>query len=125
MALLFQVDLAAAEPSKLWQQLTPLQHEALAPLASQWNSLPYKLQRHLLRAASYYRQLTPNQKLRFQNRLDKWIKLTPEQRDRARQKFLAFRKVRPDIREQVVKMAHDQENNTPAASGVEFTKSAP
>jgi len=119
VVLLLQTGMAAAEPCKSWSQLTHFQQEALQPLETQWDSLPPRLQKHLLHSAGYYRQLTPDQKKRFQNRLVEWSRLTPEQRDRARENFRAFKKVRPDVRKQVVQMAHEQKIGEPAASGVE------
>lgn len=127
-ALLLQTGLALAEPYKPWNQLTQIQHEALQPLATQWDSLPPRLQKHLLHSASYYRQLTPDQKKRFQSRLVEWSKLTPEQRDHARENFQAFKKVHRDVRKQVVQMAHKQKISEPAAlaaSGVETTSPKP
>lgn len=108
IALLLQVNPAAAEPYKSWPRLTAQQREALQPLATQWDSLPSKLQKNLLKAASHYPQLSTDKKKLFQSQLEKWSKLTPEQRQRAREKFLAFKKVRPDIRKQVIQMAHDE-----------------
>lgn len=117
LALLLQPTLAAAEPFKPWAQLTPMQHEALQPLAAQWDALPAKLQRNLLTASNHYPQLTLEQKKRFQSRLDAWCRLTPEQRERAREKFLAFKKAKPEIRAQVLQKAHEQATSS-VVSGV-------
>jgi hypothetical protein len=125
VALLLQTESVLAEPYKPWNQLTQIQHEALQPLAMQWDSLPPRLQKHLLHSASYYRQLTPDQKKRFQSRLVEWSKLTPEQRDRARENFRAFKKSRPDFRKQPVPMAHEQTISAPVASSVEAKSSKP
>ena len=116
IALLLQANPAAAEPYKPWIRLSAQQHEALQPLATQWDTLPSKLQKNLLIAANEFPQLTPARKKLFQSRLEKWAKLTPEQRQRAREKFLAFNKVRPDIRKQVVEMVHQEQVDS--ASGV-------
>lgn len=116
LALLLQANLAAAEPYKSWTQLTPTQHEALQPLATQWDSLPAKLKKHLLIASNHYPQLSPDQKKLFQSRLETWSKLTPEQRDRAREKFLAFSKIKPEVRAQVKQMAHEQASSSVASS---------
>jgi len=119
ITLLLQASLAVAAPYKSWTQLTPVQQEALQPLATQWDSLSTKLQKNLLYAAKRYPKLTPEQKQRFQNRLEKWSKLTPEQRKRAREKFSAFSKVPPERREQVKQMVRQQEEaSKTAASGV-------
>jgi hypothetical protein len=81
----------AAEQLSTWQQLEPSQQIALKPLQSQWNTLPSKLQNHLLVASNGYAKLTPVQQQRFQVRLEKWSKLTPEQRKLARKKYLAYK----------------------------------
>ena len=120
LALLLQTNLAAAELYKPWTQLTSAQHEALQPLAAQWDSLPAKLQKHLLVASNHYPQLAPLQKKLFQSRLEIWSKLTPEQREHAREKFIAFSRIKPEIRAQVKQMAKTQEaSNLPASSVVE------
>lgn len=108
IALLLQAGLAVATPYKTWPQLTPVQHEALLPLASQWDSLSPKLQKNLLHAAKSYPKLTPEQKQRFQGRIEEWSKLTPEQRKRAREKFQAFSKVPHEHREEVKQMVRQQ-----------------
>lgn len=98
IALLLQMNLAVAEPYKLWAQLTPMQQEALHPLAANWDSLPTKLQKHLLHATGSYTKLSPVQKQRFHSNLEKWSKLTPEQRARAREKYRALRKIQAEKR---------------------------
>jgi hypothetical protein len=118
IALLLQSGLAGAAPFRPWAELSPMQREALQPLAGEWDTLPTKLQRHLLTASRHYPQLTPAQKQLFQSRLETWAKLTPEQRARAREKFEAFSKIKPEIREQVKQMARKQEIADSAASSV-------
>ena len=118
MALLLPINLAAAEPYRSWIQLTPIQHEALQPLAGQWDSLPIKLQDHLLHAASRYQKLTPEQKQRFQSRLIKWSKLTPEQRERARIKYQTIKKSSPETGEQLKRRMREQDTGKTFASSV-------
>jgi hypothetical protein len=108
IALLLQTNLAAAEPYKSWIQLTPMQQEALKPLAGQWDSLPTKLQKNLLITTNHYPKLTLDQKRRFQSRLEKWSKLTPEQRERAREKFQSISKAPPEKREQLKRMLRER-----------------
>jgi len=115
---LLQINLATAEPYKQWIELTPLQQEALKPLATQWGSLPIKLQKNLLNATNHYPKLTQDQKLRFQSRLEKWSKLTPEQREHARNKFKIISKAPPEKREQLKRMVREQESSKSSASSV-------
>ena len=91
LMLVLNMASAAAEPFLTWQKLEPSPQIALKPLQSQWNTLPSKLQNHLLVASNGYAKLTPVQQQRFQVRLEKWSKLTPEQRKLAREKFLAYK----------------------------------
>lgn len=125
IALLLQASPAAAVPYKSWARLTAQQQEALQPLTTQWDALPPKLQRNLLIAANQYPQLTSPRKMLFQSRLEKWARLTPEQRQRAREKFMAFKKVRPEIRKQVIEMAHEEQAGNAAASSVQASTPAP
>lgn len=92
-----------------WAKLTPAQQEILRPIAAEWDKLPNKLQKNLLYAAERYPSLTPDEKLRFNDKLKKWSKLTPEQRKRAREKFQAFSKVPEAEREKVKQMVREQE----------------
>lgn len=105
--------LAATHP---WMSLTPIQQEALAPLAQQWDTLPEKLQKRLLGTTKAYPTLTPVQKERFQTRLTEWSKLTPEQRQRAREKYRALRKIPPEKREAIKKMVKQRELEKSAAA---------
>lgn len=123
LTLLSQPALAATQP---WEKLTPVQKEALSPLAKEWNTLPELQQRRLLGVAKKYPGLTPEQKNRLHKRLEEWSKLTPQQRQRAREKFQAFKKVPPETREQVKQMVLQQEMGSSAASGVPaITSSVP
>ena len=112
--------------TKPWSALTPMQQEALAPIAQQWDAMPDKQQKRLLATTKRYPQLTPAQKQLFLARLTEWSKLTPEQRNRAREKYKAFSKVPPDKREEVKRMVRQSEAEkmpAAAASGVTQTPS--
>lgn len=107
---------AAARP---WSKLTPIQQEALAPIAPQWDTLPDMQQKRLLATTKTYPKLSPDKKHRFLDRLTEWSKLTPEQRNRAREKYKAFSKVAPDKRTEVKQMVLQSElEKMSAASGV-------
>ncbi len=99
-----------------WATLSPMQREALAPLAQQWDGLSEIQKKRLLGTAKRYPGLTPLQKERYQARLTEWSKLTPEQRDRARAKYKALRKAPPEKREELKKMARQRELERSAAS---------
>ncbi len=114
--MLFPHCAGAAEASIHWAELTPIQHEALQPLEPQWDTLPAKLQKHLLRASNDYPKLRPEKKKLFHNRLVQWSKLTPEQRERARNNFLAYRKAPPEERARLKRKAETQVGSDVAAN---------
>ena len=121
ISLMLQINLATADYYKRWIELTPIQQDVLKPLATQWDLLPIKLQKNLLNTTRHYQKLTFDQKLRFQNRLEKWSKLTPEQRDHARNKFKIIKDV-PRKHEQLKYIAKKLDttiaSSVPAASAV-------
>ena len=119
IVLLLNCNFVFAEPFKPWNQLSPTQQEALSPLASQWNSLPYKLQSHLLFSSKQYPTLTLEKKKLFLSRLQAWSKLTPEQRERARQKYLAIKKLSAEKQAELHRAAIEKANKITAASNVQ------
>lgn len=104
-----------------WASLTPVQQEALAPIARQWDTLPEIQQKRLIATTRGYPKLTPGQKQRYLAKLTDWSMLTPEQRNRAREKYKAFRKVAPEKRKEVKMMVlqSEAEKMAAAASAVE------
>jgi len=97
---------AATQP---WSALTPVQQEALAPIAHEWSTMPDIQQKRLLATTKRYPQLSPKKKQLFLARLTEWSKLTPEQRARAREKYKAFSKVPTEKREEVKRMVRQHE----------------
>ena len=97
---------AATQP---WSALTPVQQEALAPIAHEWNTMPEIQQKRLLATTKRYPQLSPKKKQLFLTRLTEWSKLTPEQRSRAREKYKAFNKVPADKREEIKRLVLQRE----------------
>ncbi len=119
MSMLLHTTLAtAAEQNRLWSELTPLQKQALIPLATQWDSLPLKLKGHLIHASNQYPSLSLEQKKRFQSRLEKWSKLTPEQREKARNKFKAVSNEPAEKRELLRRTVPEHKNSDLAESSV-------
>lgn len=124
LALALALVSTSAVADESWQSLSPMQKEALAPLAQQWDTLPEPQQRHLIATTRRYPHLNHEQKQRFRSKLEKWSKLTPEQRKAARDKYRAFSKVPAEKREQVKKMVKQEQTYQPPASvsGVPNTK---
>ena len=103
------LSLSTHASAQAWLKLTPLQQEALSPLAKEWETLGDKQQKRLLATTNRYPQLKPAEKRRFQARITEWSKLTPEQRNRAREKYAAFKKISPEKREEVKRMVLQSE----------------
>ena len=119
IVLLLNCNFVFAKSIKPWNQLSPIQQEALSPLASQWDSLPNKLQSHLLFSSKQYPTLTLEKKKLFISRLQAWSKLTPEQRERTRQKYLAIKKLSAEKQAELRRAAIEKANKNAAASNVQ------
>lgn len=105
-----------------WTKLTPVQQEALAPVAGEWDTMEERLQKRLLATTTKYPKFSVKQKQRFQTRLTEWSKLTPEQRNRAREKYKAYSKIPSDKREEMKRMVLQKEaEKMSAASSVAET----
>jgi hypothetical protein len=70
-----------------WSELTPIQREALAPLAKDWGSLDAERKRKWLEVAAKYPNLSPEGKQKLQERMVEFARLTPEQKATARENF--------------------------------------
>jgi hypothetical protein len=71
-----------------WAELTPMQQQALAPLASSWNttiSEPQK--RKWLEISKNYPSLSPEGQANLHSRMNEWVTLSPQQRAQARLNF--------------------------------------
>lgn len=77
----------AAPPSKAWQQLTPRQKQALAPLGAQWSALTAQQQIKWLTISENFTQLTVADQITMHARMADWVGLSPQQRNLARLNF--------------------------------------
>lgn len=75
----------AARPR--WNELTPAQRDALAPLAKDWPTLDADRKRKWLEVAARYPNLSPDGKQRMHDRMAEFARLTPEQKKTARENF--------------------------------------
>jgi len=79
---------AASEVAKpAWKDLSAAQHEALAPLAKEWDGFDRARKLKWLDVANKYPQLSPESQKRLHERMVEFVKLTPEQRRTARTNF--------------------------------------
>lgn len=71
-----------------WAELTPMQQQALKPLAASWNttiSEPQK--RKWLEISKNYPSLSPEGQATMHSRMNEWVTLSPQQRAQARLNF--------------------------------------
>jgi len=77
--------LPLAQP--LWSELSPSQHEVLAPLEEQWNALPRTSKLSWLKLAGRVPRMKPAERAKAEARIREWAALTPEQRRQARNNY--------------------------------------
>jgi hypothetical protein len=78
----------AAASGSAWSELTPLQQQILAPLASNWNTGMSEAQkRKWLEISRNYSALSPKGQATLNSRMKEWIALSPQQRAQARLNF--------------------------------------
>lgn len=80
------VKTAVSGPS--WTALTPVQQQALAPLASSWDiSMSEAQKRKWLEISKNYKALPPEDQATLNSRMNEWVTLSPQQRAQARLNF--------------------------------------
>lgn len=85
-----QASTAQVQPpsvSKAWQQLTPKQKQALAPLGAQWGALTGRQQNKWLAISTNFTQLSVADQITMHERMADWVALSPQQRNLARLNF--------------------------------------
>lgn len=75
----------ASGPS--WAELTPIQQQALAPLASNWNTISEAQKRKWLQISKNFPMLPPQEQATLHSRMHEWVSLSPQQRAQARLNF--------------------------------------
>ena len=71
-----------------WSQLTPPQQQALAPLASTWNTgISEAQKRKWLEISKNYGGLPPQAQATLNSRMKEWVALSPQERAQARLNF--------------------------------------
>lgn len=76
-----------------WNELTPAQQHALAPLAGEWNKMESARKEKWLVIGNKFASMTPEQQSRLQERMREWIKLTPTQRRAIRESYARAKKL--------------------------------
>lgn len=80
-----QVKPAISRPT--WTELTPMQQQALKPLASSWNAINEGQKRKWLEISKNYPSLPPEGQATMHSRMNDWVMLSPQQRAQARLNF--------------------------------------
>ncbi len=109
----------AAPQPPLWKDLKPEEQQALSPIAKDFDSLPDGARENLYKAAQRYPKLTPDQQVRFKNRLPSWAKMHPEERKAAREKYKKFKALPPEKRKEVKEKWHKREATPPLPPSAE------
>jgi hypothetical protein len=83
---------SAKESNSLWQNLTPSQKKALAPLAPHWAQISPAQKNKWLAMSNNFDNLSPREQATLHNRMADWASLSPQQRAQAR---LSFNETKP------------------------------
>lgn len=79
-----------------WNELTPAQQHALAPLAPEWNKMEFNRKEKWLVIGNKFAAMSPAEQERMQERMRDWIKLTPAQRRSVRESYTRAKKLDAD-----------------------------
>ncbi len=90
-----------------WAALTPLQRQALAPLASTWDKLNAGQQRKWLEVSRNYPALPPTDQAKMHGRMSEWVALSARERSAARLNFAATTEIAKELSPQEKKAKWD------------------
>ncbi|MFT5590095.1 MAG: hypothetical protein ACI9ZF_002278 [Bradyrhizobium sp.] len=76
-----------------WNELTPGQQSALAPLAADWNKIEVFRKKKWLEIGNHYGNMNTEEQSRTQERMREWAKLTPDERRVAREIYTRTKKL--------------------------------
>jgi hypothetical protein len=82
-----------------FNQLSPRQQEALAPLKDKWTTLPADSQQKWLDVANKMPSMSPPERDRVRTRMGDWSRMSGEDRDRARSSFQEARQLPSEERQ--------------------------
>ncbi|WP_034302832.1 DUF3106 domain-containing protein [Herbaspirillum sp. RV1423] len=84
------------EAKPTWNELTPAQQHALAPLAGEWKKMEFNSKEKWLVIGNKFAAMNPAEQERMQNRMRDWVKLTPVQRRSVRESYTRAKKLDAD-----------------------------
>ena len=79
-----------------WSELTPLQQQALQPLAAQWAQLSAESKQKWLALSKNYASLSSAEQAKLHSRMSAWVSLSTNERTEARLNFAETKKLPPD-----------------------------
>jgi Protein of unknown function (DUF3106) len=82
-----------------WARLSADQHEALAPLAHDWDTFDNDRKRRWMKIASRDKKMSTDSQKRLHGRMQEWLAMTPEQRRTARENYQLSKQVPVQQRE--------------------------
>lgn len=85
---------SSTKPS--WQELTPAQQQALAPLSTTWDTVSEAQKRKWLALSRNFPKMSPDEQAKLHSRMTDWVALSPQQRTQARLNFGKTRQLSPD-----------------------------
>jgi hypothetical protein len=80
----------------LWRELSPGQQQALAPLATHWDTLNVAQKRKWIALSSNFPRMSGEEQAKLHSRMTEWASLSPQQRSIARLNYGAARKISAD-----------------------------
>lgn len=86
-----------------WAHLTPEQHAALAPFATEWDGFSDERKRKWIKIASHFAKMSTEAQKRLHERMSQWIGMTPEQRRVARENYQVSKALPPQARQKAWK----------------------
>jgi hypothetical protein len=87
---------AKAETKPLWNELTPAQRQALAPLAAAWPQISEAQKRKWLVISKSHAGLPPAEQAKMHSRMTEWVGLSAQQRTQARLNFAETKQLASD-----------------------------
>ncbi len=96
LLLFISLGMIQVSHAQTWAQLPDSQKEILAPLESDWSSIPNDRKKKWMEVANRYPQMTDAEKNILQSRMSEWANLSTEQRRVARDNYLRSLKFSPE-----------------------------
>ena len=85
-----------ATTGSAWNELTPAQQTALAPLKDHWAELSEGRKRKWLAVSQNYPKLSSDEQTKLQSRMTEWVKLSTDERTRARLNYANTKSISPE-----------------------------